>query len=260
VGRGTERLEEQLAQLLADVRRPNGEPVCIARIDADSTRLKGALQEQLAQVHAGEVDVLVGTQMVAKGHDFRRITLVAAVNPDGALFSADYRASERLFSLLMQAAGRAGRDAARSAGSEMWVQTAQPQHPLFQALLQHDYPRFAAQTLNERAQAGMPPHSYQALLRTDARSQESAQEFLQQASALADTLAHRQFVTVYSPVPMALQRVANVERAQMLVECSSRTALQRFLAEWQPVLHAARKGPAGKGVIRWAVDVDPLAV
>jgi primosomal protein N' (replication factor Y) len=119
LGRGTERLEEHLAELLTDVRRPNsigdafpdGEPVRVARIDADTTRIKGELQSQLAAVHAGDVDVLVGTQMIAKGHDFRRITLVAAVNPDGALFSSDFRAPERLFSLLMQAAGRAGRDA-----------------------------------------------------------------------------------------------------------------------------------------------------
>ncbi|RYF69568.1 MAG: primosomal protein N', partial [Comamonadaceae bacterium] len=148
VGRGTERLEEQLAALFADVRRPDGEPVRIARIDADSTRHEGALQSQLAQVHSGEVDVLVGTQMIAKGHDFRRITLVAAVNPDGALFSSDFRAPERLFSLLMQSAGRAGRDAdwlaAQGSQAEMWIQTLHPQHPLFDALVRHDYPRFAA--------------------------------------------------------------------------------------------------------------------
>ena len=133
---------------------PDGTPVRIARIDADTTRLKGALESQLAQVHSGEVDVLVGTQMIAKGHDFRRITLVAAVNPDGALFSSDFRAPERLFSLLMQAAGRAGRDAAfitaGASGSEMWIQTFHPTHPLFEALKQHDYPAFAARNCSER--------------------------------------------------------------------------------------------------------------
>jgi primosomal protein N' (replication factor Y) len=111
MGRGTEQLEEQLAALLRNVQRPDGNAARIARIDADTTKAKGALEAQLAQVHAGEVDVLVGTQMIAKGHDFRRITLVAAVQPDGALFSSDFRAPERLFALLMQAAGRAGRDA-----------------------------------------------------------------------------------------------------------------------------------------------------
>ena len=127
MGRGTERLEEHLAELLADVQRPDGRPVRIVRIDADTTRLKGELESQLAQVHAGEVDVLVGTQMIAKGHDFRRITLVAAVNPDSALFSSDFRAPERLFSLLMQAAGRAGRDAGIS-GAERDVGADLPPH------------------------------------------------------------------------------------------------------------------------------------
>ena len=129
---------------------PEGEPVRILRIDADTTKLKGELESQLARVHAGDVDVLVGTQMIAKGHDFRRITLVAAVNPDGALFSSDFRAAERLFSLLMQAAGRAGRDAAQGDASEMWVQTWHPHHPLFAALARHDFAAFAASQLEDR--------------------------------------------------------------------------------------------------------------
>jgi primosomal protein N' (replication factor Y) len=276
MGRGTEQIEEQLETLLADIRRPNsisdafpeGEPVRVARIDADSTRLKGSLQTQLAAVHAGDVDVLVGTQMIAKGHDFRRITLVAAVNPDGALFSSDFRAPERLFSLLLQAAGRAGRDAALGEHSEVWIQTFQPAHPLYAALKQYDYPAFASSQLQERAQAGMPPFSFQALVRAEARSQEAAQAFLNAASANArsdmaswdgwhEVLAQ---VTLYSAVPMAIARVANVERAQMLVESPSRAALQEFLSGWQGVLHATRAQPECKGLIRWAIDVDPLAI
>ena len=174
VGRGTERLEEHLAELLAGVQRPDGGAVRITRIDADSTRLKGTLEAQLASVHAGEVDVLVGTQMIAKGHDFRHITLVAAINPDGALFSSDFRAPERLFSLLMQAGGRAGRDARHSAASEMWVQTFHPEHPLFAALRQHDYPAFAAQQLAERHAAGLSPFGFSALVRAEAKAQEVA--------------------------------------------------------------------------------------
>ncbi len=272
VGRGTEQLEEHLAALLADVRRPNsvsglfpeGEPVRVARIDADSTRLKGALESQLARVHSGEVDVLVGTQMIAKGHDFRRITLVAAVNPDGALFSSDFRAPERLFSLLMQAAGRAGRDATITSRSEMWIQTFHPTHPLFEALKRHDYPAFAAQQLKEREQAGMPPFSFQALVRADARTQEVAQGFLTAASAAAAeqlvNLPGFDQVTLYPAVPMSIQRIANVERAQMLIESPSRAALQRFLSAWHAVLHATRAMPECKGMIRWAVDVDPLTI
>ena len=256
LGRGTERLEEQLAELLADARRPDGTPARIARMDADSTRLKGALEEQLAQVHAGEVDVLVGTQMVTKGHDFRRITLVAAVNPDAALFSSDFRAPERLFSLLMQAAGRAGRDAAHADASEMGVQTWNPEHPLFSALKRHDYPAFAAQQLKERQQAAMPPFAFQALLRAEARTQEVAQEFLSAAAGHASGLEGSGHVVVYAPVPMTVQRVANVERAQLLLESGSRPALQAFLSAWQPVLQSLRR----RGLIRWAVDVDPLAI
>jgi hypothetical protein len=158
---------------------------------------------------------------VAKGHDFRRVTLVAALNPDGALFSADFRAPERLFSLLMQAAGRAGRDAELSAGSpcEMWVQTFHPAHPLFETLKQHDFEKFAEQQLQERSQAGLPPFTFQALVRAEARSQDAAQAFLNAAREAGDTwLGELELaVTIYPAVPMSMQRVANVERAQMLL-------------------------------------------
>ena len=264
VGRGTERLEEHLGELFAGVTRPDGSVVRIARIDADSTRAQGALQSQLAAVHAGDVDVLVGTQMIAKGHDFRRITLVAAINPDGALFSSDFRAPERLFSLLMQSAGRAGRDAAylaaQDATAEMWIQTHHPQHPLFAALRRHDYTAFAEQELADRRAAGMPPFAFQALLRADARTQEAAQAFLNAADQRAVSLPGTERVTRYPAVPLAIQRVANVERAQMLIESPSRAALQQLLAQWQPLLQALRREPEGKGVIRWLVDVDPHSI
>jgi primosomal protein N' (replication factor Y) len=260
VGRGTEQLEEQLGALLADVRRPDGSPARIARMDADTTRAKGSLEAQLDALHAGEVDVLVGTQMVAKGHDFRRITLVASVNADAALFASDHRAPERLFALLMQAAGRAGRDARHSGASEMWVQTWHPLHPLFDALARHDYPGFAAAQLADREAAAMPPFGFQALLRADARSQQAAQAFLNGAAAAAQGLPGGDQVTLYPAVPLNIQRVANVERAQLLVESESRPALQRFLAAWQPVLLQARSLPEARGLIRFAVDVDPLVV
>jgi len=260
VGRGTEQIEEHLSALLADVRRPDGGPARVARMDADSTRLKGSLEVQLATMHSGAVDVLVGTQMIAKGHDFRRITLVASVNADSALFASDYRAPERLFALLMQAAGRAGRDAAHSEASEMWVQTWYPQHPLFATLKKHDYPAFAAEQLTERAQAGMPPYGYQALLRADARTQAAAQAFLNRAAEHSQGLPYRDQITLYPAVPLTIQRVANVERAQLLVEAASRGALQRFLSAWQPVLLQCRSLPEARGLIRFAVDVDPLAI
>jgi primosomal protein N' (replication factor Y) len=257
-GRGTEQLEELLVQQL-------GEKFRVLRLDADSTSAKGSLEAQMASVHAGEVDVLVGTQMVTKGHDFRRITLVAAVNPDSALFAADFRAPERLFSLLMQAAGRAGRDASMSGQAEMWLQTHHPQHPLYKALAAHDYPAFAATQLAERQAAVMPPFSYQALVRAEGRTQELAQAFLDSAAAVVGLEpefelfrdpASKNYVTLYPAVPMPMQRIANVERAQMLVEAPSRMALQRMLAVWQPYLRELKT----TGVLRWALDVDPLTI
>jgi len=234
----------------------------VARIDADSTRLKGSLQAQLGAVHAGEVDVLVGTQMIAKGHDFRGITLVAAVNPDSALFSSDFRAPERLFALLMQAAGRAGRDAEQAAKSEMWVQTWHPKHTLYAALRRHDFAAFACSQLKEREMAGLPPYAHLALLRAEARSACAARDFLQAASEVAAALPDIHGVAFYPPVPTSVARVANVERMQMLVESPSRVVLQRALARWLPLLHGLRnqrRDPAQR-ILRWAVDVDPLTI
>jgi primosomal protein N' (replication factor Y) len=253
VGRGTERLEEQLAEALPGAR--------VGRIDADVTKLKGALEEKLASVHAGEVDVLVGTQMVAKGHDFRRITLVAAANPDAALFASDFRAAERQFALLLQAAGRAGRDAGVAGHSEMWVQTWHPAHPLYQALSRYDFESFARQQLKEREQAGLPPYAHLAMLRAEAKTQEAAQAFLDQAAQVVEAhAAQLGGILLYPPVPTAVQKVANVERAQMLIEAEMRPALLRLLqAATQPWLALAQKNRPN-GLIRWAVDVDPLAI
>ncbi len=257
-GRGTEQLEEAiLAALPARAR--------VLRIDADSAKGKGRLEAQLASMHAGEVDVLVGTQMVTKGHDFRRITLVAAMNPDSALFAADFRAPERLFALLMQAAGRAGRDAAVSAKAQMWLQTHHPSHPLYQALIRHDYPAFAKAQLAERQLVAMPPFSYQALLRCEAKTQAAAQAFLDLAAAQVQTdpvfeswrdPQSASFVTLYPAVPMPMQRVAGIERAQMLIESSSRSALQKMLTMWQPYVRDLTVA----GIYRWALDVDPLTI
>ncbi|MEO7115814.1 MAG: primosomal protein N' [Caldimonas sp.] len=255
VGRGTERLEEQLAALLPHAR--------IARIDADTTRAKGALEARLGEVHAGDVDILVGTQMVAKGHDFRRIGLVAAINPDSSLFSSDFRAPERLFALLMQAAGRAGRDAASPHPSEMWVQTWHPLHPLYQALGRHDYAAFAASQLKERESAGLPPYSHLAVLRAEARTAAAAQAFLAAAAEAARTLDDIADVMIYAPVPLEVARVADIERMQMLVESASRPRLQAMLHAWLPrldALHAERGDAARPRVLRWAIDVDPLTI
>ncbi|HEY8974468.1 MAG TPA: primosomal protein N' [Burkholderiaceae bacterium] len=250
MGRGTERLEEQVAELLPGAR--------VLRIDADTTRAKGTLESQLAAVHEGAVDVLVGTQMVTKGHDFRRVTLVAAVNPDSALFAADFRAPERLFALLMQAGGRAGRDADIARGSQMWVQTYNPGHALFEALRKHDFAAFAATQLAERASAGLPPYAHLALLRAEARTEDVAEGFLRAARELAKAYPEATEVMFYAPVPPSVAKVAGLERRQMLIECASRATLQRLLARFTPELPALKA--SHRGIVRWAIDVDPLGI
>ncbi|MFO1251239.1 MAG: primosomal protein N' [Inhella sp.] len=247
IGRGTERLEEQLEHLLPHAR--------LARLDADSTAKAGSLEAQLARVHAGEVDVLVGTQMIAKGHDFRNVTLVAALNPDNLLYSSDFRAPERLFALLMQAGGRAGR---AGHAAEMWVQTHQPRHPLYQALQKHDFVAFATSQLEERQLAGLPPFAHLALLRADSREEFVARDFLQAAATAGQALAPDSELFWYPPVPHPVPKVANQWRWQMLVECPQRAPLQRALAAWVPELHALKR--QHKGLTRWAIDVDPLAI
>jgi primosomal protein N' (replication factor Y) len=244
LGRGTQRVEEGLRELFPDAR--------ILRIDADSTRRKGSAQAAFDSVHRGEVDILIGTQMVAKGHDFKQLTLVGILNPDTALFSHDYRASERLFAQLMQVAGRAGRAARNEGGSvsEVLVQTRYVAHPLYAAVTRHDYDRFATSLLDERKQAALPPYIYQALLRAEARELASAIEFLEFAR---DCLA-QEGITIHDPIPMTMTRVHNVDRAQLLVESSSRPALQAFLKVWLALLREM------KSRVKWSLEVDPLDI
>jgi primosomal protein N' (replication factor Y) len=239
LGRGTQRFEEGLRAMFPEAR--------ILRIDADSTRKKGSAQEAFDTVHRGEVDILIGTQMVAKGHDFKKLTLVGILNPDTALFSQDYRASERLFAQLMQVAGRAGR---AGLASEVLIQTRYAQHPLYSAVVRHDYDRFAMNLLEERHQAALPPYMYQALLRAEAPELATAIAFLEEARDILPTEA----ITVNDPIPMTMTRVFNVDRAQLLVESPSRPALQAFLKEWLSLLRGM------KTRVRWSLEVDPLDI
>jgi primosomal protein N' (replication factor Y) len=224
----------------------------ILRIDADSTRLKGSAQAAFDTVHRGEVDILIGTQMVAKGHDFKKLTLVGILNPDTALFSQDYRASERLFAQLMQVAGRAGRAARNEGGSasEVLIQSRYVAHPLYAALVRHDYDSFAGSLLTERHQAALPPYMFQALLRAEARELAIALEFLQAARDCIET----DLITINDPIPMTMTKVYNVERAQLLVESGSRPALQAFLKEWLARLREM------KSRVKWSLEVDPLDI
>jgi len=240
-GRGTQRLETMLTERFPEAR--------VLRIDRDSASTPKKWQALLATIHAGEADILVGTQMLAKGHDFPLLTLVGAVGADAALFAADFRAPERLFAQLMQVGGRSGR---ADLPGEVLIQTEYPDHPLYQALVNHDYVRFARVQLEERRIAGFPPFSFQAMLRAEARSMEQSLAFLLAARGTAEALADS--VILYDPVPMRMQRLMTLERGQLLVESASRPALQAFLAKWMEQLYAL-KTPGG---LRWHLDVDPL--
>ncbi len=239
-GRGTQRLEERLASLFPVAR--------ILRIDRDSASSPKQWQALLAQIHEGAADIIVGTQMLTKGHDFPLLTLVGVVGADAALFAADFRAPERLFAQLMQVGGRSGRHALPG---EVLIQTEHPEHPLYQALIAHDYAAFAKEQLAERRAAGFPPFSFQAILRAEARELSAALAFLKDAVSRAPNFAH---VTLFDPVPMRLFRVRSRERAQLLIESHSRLELHAFLDAWLPLLYAM-KPPRD---LRWHIDVDPL--
>ena len=251
LGRGTQRLEEGLQSLFPGAR--------IGRLDRDVARRRGAAQKMLDAAHAGEVDLLVGTQMLAKGHDFRRLTLVVVVDADAALFAADFRAPERLFATLMQVAGRAGR---HHAASRVLIQTRFPEHPVFVALAAHDFDRFAADQLTEREQASLPPFVHQALLTVQARSADDTIAFLADARKrllsadtdppIPDTVLAA--LTVCDPVPMPLAQMRGLARAQMLIESASRPALHAALGPWLAALREQRH-PA-----RWQLVVDPLEI
>ena len=241
-GRGTQRLEEFLAERFPKAR--------ILRADRDVAKSRKQWEVLVEKIHAGEADILVGTQMLAKGHDFPKLTLVGVVGADAALFAADCRAPERLFAQLMQVAGRAGR--AQLPG-QVLIQTQYPDHPLYAAIVKHDYPAFASTQLAERKVAGFPPYSHQAMLRAEAPKMADAIAFLSTARAWPEIAAHPA-VALYDPVPMRMARLANLERGQLLVECASRPALQAFLTAWQPVLDGI-KSPSR---LRWHLEVDPL--
>lgn len=245
LGRGTQRIEETLAARFPKAR--------IARIDRDTARRRETLTRTLEAIARGAADILVGTQLLAKGHDFPGLTLVAVLNADTALLSTDYRAAERLFATLAQVAGRAGR---RERPGEVLVQTRYPQHALFDALARHDYAGFAAAQLDERRQAGFPPFVSEAVLRAEAPRLESAMAFLRYALEQAQQAKGPAEVSVYDPVPQLLTRRAGFERAKLLVQSASRARLQGFLGAWSAQLSAAPASLARQ--VRWHLDVDPI--
>ena len=237
VGSGTQRVESLLQTRFPGAR--------ILRVDRDSTRNKRSWKKMREQIHANEVDILVGTQMLAKGHDFPALTLVGVLGADSALYSADFRAAERLFAQLMQVAGRAGR--ADKAGCVL-IQTAFPDHPLFRCLERHDFDEWASQLLAERRMAGFPPFVFQAMLRAEGKSESDVYAYLGRARAAAIELKHE--VEVFGVVPASLARRANHVRAQLLIQAESRKILQQFLRDWR-----IDEIPAPR--LHCSLDIDP---
>jgi primosomal protein N' (replication factor Y) len=243
IGEGTERIETALTRLFPKAR--------IERIDRDSTRRKGSLEEKLRRVHAGEADILVGTQMLTKGHDFPNLTLVGVLNADQGLYSADFRSEERLVQQLVQVAGRAGR--AEKPG-EVLIQTHHPDNPAFAALAHHDYREFGNYALAERAAAQYPPFAHLALLRAESPKPDTALAFLRAAHGHAEGLVEAELVHLMDAVASPMERRAGRYRAQLLVQTGARKALHDFLGVWLTLLEAEKLGRK----VRWSLDVDPM--
>ena len=238
-GQGTQRIEAALTKHFATAR--------IVRVDRDNIQRKDAWAHIRQAIHAKQVDILIGTQLLAKGHDFPELSLVCILNADASLYSTDFRAEERLFSQLMQVAGRAGR--ATTAGAVL-IQTDLPDHPLYSALIKHDYDHYAKKLLAERQTVDFPPYTYQTLLNAEAPKLESALNFLKHALAIAPS---SQSIQIYDPVPAQMPRLKGYERAHVLIQSHSRKKLQDFLSNWYTEL-----SKISKAKVRWAIDVDPL--
>ena len=244
VGEGTERVEATLAQLFPGA--------SLVRIDRDVIRRRGDIEVALASVADGRARILLGTQMLTKGHDFPDVTLVLVLAADQGLFGADFRASERLAQQIVQVAGRAGRG---DRPGEVLIQTAYPQHPLLQCLITEGYEGFALRAMAERRAAGWPPFSHLALLRADGAARAAVHGFLRDALAVAPAQPGHG-PRLLGPAPASMERRAGRYRAQLLVESPSRADLQHFLAAWLPRVAAIRAARQ----LRWSVDVDPIEV
>jgi primosomal protein N' (replication factor Y) (superfamily II helicase) len=244
VGQGTERVEETLARLFPDAP--------LARLDRDTASARGSIQTVLERVHSGEARILVGTQMLTKGHHFPDVSLVVILDADQGLFASDFRATERLAQTITQVAGRAGR-AARA--GEVLIQTQYPEHPLLTRLIAEGYESFAASALQERREAQWPPFSRLAMLRAEAKDRNRLNDFLQ-AAAERGLHLNETGIKVLGPASALLARRADYFRAHLLIETPSRGDLQRYLARWLP---AVEDLPGAQGM-RWSIDVDPLEV
>lgn len=255
LGHGTQKIEDAIEEMWPQAR--------VLRVDTDSSRKNKGAENLFQEIHDGNVDIVVGTQMIAKGHDYQNIGLVAVLDADSRLYSADFRAAERLFAQLVQVAGRAGRSGARGeAGGDIYIETQYPESPVFKHLLRHDVDGFLAFTATEREEARLPPYSYQALVHAESKSIEKAIQFL---SELKTRMKTRGIITkelkVYDPVPKPVMRVAGAERAQLLVESVNRKALQEALEMIDQELRQDSQGRISKtSRIRWLIERDPIAI
>ncbi|MBU0499854.1 MAG: primosomal protein N' [Gammaproteobacteria bacterium] len=241
LGQGTEQVETALQALFP--------AQSLVRIDRDSTRRKGSLQHMLEQVRQGKHSLLLGTQMLAKGHDFPNVTLVGILDVDQGLFGADFRATERMAQLLIQVAGRAGR---ADKPGRVLIQTHHADHPLLNLLIQQGYPAFASEMLAERRAASLPPFSHQALLRAESPRRGEAEEFLRLALGLGRDQA-MPGIEMWGPVPAPMERRAGRFRYQLLTQSTNRTQLHRYLGRWLEAIEGLKTGH----LLRWSIDVDP---
>jgi primosomal protein N' (replication factor Y) len=255
LGHGTQKLEDAIEAMWPQAR--------VLRVDTDSSRKSNGAEALFAQIHDGNVDIVVGTQMIAKGHDYQNIGLVAVLDADSRLYSADFRAAERLFAQLVQVAGRAGRSGTSGqTGGDIYIETQYPESPVFQYLLRHDVDGFLAFTANEREEAKLPPYSYQALIHAEGKSLDQAIRFLNELKARIKSrgIISRE-LKVYDPVPKPVMRVAGAERAQLLIESGNRKALQEALEIIDQELRQESTGRISKtSRIRWLVERDPIAI
>lgn len=253
LGQGTQKIEDSIEEMWPGAR--------VLRIDTDSSRKSKGAEELFQEIHAGNVDIVVGTQMIAKGHDYQNIGLVAVLDADSRLFSQDFRAAERLFAQLIQVAGRAGRaNKDGEIGGAIYIETQFPEAAVFQFLLRHDVDGFLSFTANEREEAGLPPFAYQALVHAEAKSLDKAIQFL---NGLKGYLKAHIFkgLRVYDPVPKAVMRVAGSERAQLLLESDDRKNLQEILEVTDRYLRENSQGRISKeGRIRWLIERDPISI
>lgn len=255
LGHGTQKLEDAIEEMWPDAR--------VLRVDTDSSRKSKGAEELFQEIHDGNVDIVVGTQMIAKGHDYQNIGLVAVLDADSRLYSADFRAAERLFAQLVQVAGRAGRaGTSGQEGGDIYIETQYPEAAVFQYLLRHDVDGFLAYTASERDEAKLPPFSYQALVHAEAKSLDKAIQFL---SELKTRLKNQGLINkelkVYDPVPKAVMRVAGSERAQLVIESANRKLLQEALEIIDQQLRQSSQGRISKtSRIRWLIERDPINI